>query len=88
MNLRIPEDIAVMGFGGYPGNALLNPPLSTIDLQYFETGRIALKALKESEQWYGKKASAVAPLISIPFTLEERSSTALKRIESEIVLSK
>ncbi len=85
MKLRIPEDIAVMGFCGYPGDALLNPPLSTIDLQYFETGRIALKVLEESEQWHGKNAVAVPPLIPVPFILRERASTMLKRIESEIM---
>jgi len=85
MKLRIPEDIAVMGFCGYPGDSLLNPPLSTIDLQYFETGRIALKVLEESQQWYGPDAVAVPPLISVPFELRERASTALKRIESEII---
>lgn len=85
MKLRISEDIAVMGFCGYPGDSLLNPPLSTIDLQYLETGRMALKVLEESQQWYGPDAIAVPPLISVPFVLKERASTALKRLETEII---
>ena len=33
-NLKVPDDIAVMGCCGYPGSAFLETPLSTIDFQY------------------------------------------------------
>lgn len=37
-HFRIPEDVAVMGYCGYPGGKFLEPPLSTIDYQYHKIG--------------------------------------------------
>ena len=37
-HFRIPEDVAVMGYCGYPGGQFLDPPLSTIDYQYHRIG--------------------------------------------------
>jgi len=52
--LRIPEDVAVMGFCGYPGGALLNPALATVDEDYAAYGRLAAEKLCAPEQWFGK----------------------------------
>ena len=37
-HFRIPEDVAVMGYCGYPGGKFMDPPLSTIDYQYYRIG--------------------------------------------------
>lgn len=37
-HFRIPEDVAVMGYCGYPGGQFMDPPLSTIDYQYHRIG--------------------------------------------------
>ena len=50
--LRIPEDIAVMGFCGYPGGSLLKPALATVDEDYAAHGRIAAEKLCAPEQWF------------------------------------
>ncbi len=44
-NIRIPKDLAVMGFCNYPGGHLLTPPLSTIDLNLAESGKKAAEIL-------------------------------------------
>ena len=74
--LRIPEDIAVMGFCGYPGDTLLDPPLSTVDFGYADIGRGAVKLLAESASWFNVPDVAV-PQISTHYKIEERESSRL-----------
>lgn len=45
--LRIPDDIAVVGFGDYPFSGYLNPPLTTVRLPAAEVGRAAFSVLLE-----------------------------------------
>lgn len=45
--LRIPHDVAVVGFDDQDFAAHLNPPLTTIRMSYFELGRQAAAALLE-----------------------------------------
>ena len=70
MNLRIPEDVSVMGFCGAPMGRYLSPTLSTIDLQYEKTGELALRMLLERTH---------PPLEIVDFKLEVRESTASPR---------
>jgi len=44
-DLKIPEDIAVIGFSNNPISAIVDPPLTTIDQPAFELGKIAAKIL-------------------------------------------
>ncbi|MBE6373897.1 MAG: GntR family transcriptional regulator [Lentisphaerae bacterium] len=44
-HFRIPEDVAVMGYCGYPGGKFMEPPLSTIDYQYYQIGYNAVDRL-------------------------------------------
>lgn len=44
---RVPDDIAVMGYCGYPGDVMLDPPLSTVDLGYMNIGRRAVELLAQ-----------------------------------------
>ena len=75
MNLRIPEDVAVMGTCGYPDAGLLTPPLSTVDYGYAEFADMAVQMLQEPEKWFkGKKAK----LREKPFKIRKRNSTKIK----------
>jgi DNA-binding LacI/PurR family transcriptional regulator len=42
--LRVPEDLSVIGFGGWPlAERLADPPLSTVRVPFRETGRCAVR---------------------------------------------
>ena len=47
-NIKIPDDISVMGFDNIEFSAMVNPPLTTINQPAFETGRLACNVLIES----------------------------------------
>ncbi len=44
-SLRVPEDVSIMGFCGFPGGKFLTPGLSTIDFNYLQIGRNAVDRL-------------------------------------------
>ncbi len=74
MNLKIPEDVAVMGTCGYPDARLLSPPLSTVDYEYSKFAEMAVEMLKEPEKWFsGDKGK----LRLKPFKLKKRKSTKI-----------
>jgi DNA-binding LacI/PurR family transcriptional regulator len=66
--IRIPEDLAIIGFCGYPGGNLMQPGLSTIDIGYAEIGRKAVDFLLNA----GKGVRSE----EIPYKVVERGSTA------------
>ena len=76
MRIRIPEDVAVMGYCGYPGSALLSPPLSTVDFQYTKIGAASFDLLASSGEWFDPSAEVVAPEIFVEYVLRERKSTS------------
>lgn len=86
MKLRIPRDIAVMGYCGYPGSSLLSPPLSTIDFQYSKAGAAAVDLLLRAAEWFGPSARSAVPEIIMPHILCARESSNITRIE-EILLT-
>ncbi len=81
--IRIPQDIAVMGYCGYPGGTFLKPSLSTIDFNYSGIGRAAVKMLLESRNWFNIQGIAV-PVLALPYRLVERESTNVTRKENQI----
>ncbi len=81
--IRVPQDIAVMGYCGYPGGTFLKPSLSTIDFNYSGIGRAAVKVLLESRDWFNVPGTAV-PVMALPFQLIERESTNITRKENQI----
>ena len=76
MNLRIPEDIAVMGTCGYPDAKLLSPPLSTIDYEYSKFADMAVEMLQEPEKWF---AEGKGKLRQKAFKIRKRKSTSIKK---------
>lgn len=69
--LRIPEDVAVIGFDDLPACAYSYPPLSSIRQPALETGQIAARALLQLLQ--GNKATGQIP----PPALVVRQSTSV-----------
>ena len=80
-NIRIPEDIAVMGFCGYPGGRLLSPQLSTIDLGYFNIGEKAVELIARAGEWFAKGKRVAVPRLVSPHNLMVRESTMVRRVE-------
>ncbi len=70
--LRVPQDISVMGYCGFPGAGLLKPSLSTVDLNYARRGRLAVQLLLESGKWFGK---GEPPFIELSHSVLFREST-------------
>ena len=55
--LRIPEDIALIGFSNNPISALIDPPLTTVEQPAYEMGKSAAKLLLD--QINGKENSSI-----------------------------
>ena len=70
-NIRIPEDIGIMGFCGYPGGTLLDPPLATVDENYATYGKVAAEKLCDTQYF---NAEHKAQWIEIPYTVYTRKS--------------
>ena len=73
LNLRIPEDLAVMGFSGCLHGTLLSPALSTVDFCYREEAILAVKLLLEHKSWSGRKTP---PVLYSPHEIRALTSTA------------
>lgn len=56
-NIKVPEDVAVVGCNNTSASLLYSPPITTIDIPTFELGRLAAQALLEVIQ--GKKFDPV-----------------------------
>ena len=76
--VRIPEQIAVMGFSGYSAAALQSPPLSTVDFGYARTGAMAVDMLRRNSEWRNLKKP---PVIRAPFDVIPRRSTDFCRMD-------
>ncbi len=82
-NIKIPQQVAVLGHGGYPGGRFCSPPLSTIDVQHHEIGQAALNLMLKADTWH--RPDTAAPFIYTPHRLIERAGSKIKRVERELV---
>jgi DNA-binding LacI/PurR family transcriptional regulator len=80
MKIRIPQQLSVMGYCGYPGGKFLKPPLSPVDFQYEEIGKKVIEVLAHADQWFGKKDVA-PPEIIMPHEVVIRESAMMRRVE-------
>ncbi len=81
--IRIPEDISVMGYCGYPGATLLEPSLSTIDLNYLGIGKASVELLASAGAWF-QAEDAEVPVVATPYQVVERNSTKITRNNKNI----
>ena len=79
LGLRIPADVAVMGYCGLPGRTLMCPPLSTVDVGFARIGGMAVELLLRAGEWH--HAGGAAPLVFSPHALDCRQSTDLLILE-------
>lgn len=85
IGIKIPEDICIMGFSGYPGTRFLNPPLATVDLNYFKLGTATVDLIANATDWF-RKSSIAIPEVIIPHKVVIRQSAKICRIESNFVI--
>lgn len=71
--LRVPEDVAVVGFDGIPSAAHASPALSTVEQDSEVAGRLLVEAL------LAQAAGQEAPQTPIPVRLVERESSPPSR---------
>ncbi|MFO7887797.1 MAG: LacI family DNA-binding transcriptional regulator [Eubacteriales bacterium] len=73
--IKVPEDVSVVGYGGYKESKIIRPSLTTISEPYYDIGAVAIRNLiKEIES-----EEKVENKINLPFTLIKRDS--LKNIK-------
>lgn len=70
--LRVPEDLAIAGYGDLDFARHLDPPLTTIRVSDYEMGRVAGDMLRRRLD----RQSVEISLVQIPVELEARKSTA------------
>ncbi len=69
-DIKVPEDVSVVGYGGYKEGKIIRPSLTTISEPYYDIGAVAIRNLiKEIE---GEEE--VENKIDLPFTLIKRDS--------------
>lgn len=71
--IKIPEDIAIVGFSNEPISSVIEPSLTTIDQPGFEMGKIAANLLLE--QINNKLGTIVAETITLKPVLIKRNSS-------------
>lgn len=74
LDVLIPKDVSVMGFCGYPGGAFLNPPLTTIDLEYAKMAEKSVELALSSLKW--EKEDLDTPVVIKKHKLLIRRSVA------------
>jgi LacI family transcriptional regulator len=74
MNLRVPEDVSVVGYSDFGFSKLLNPPLTTVAQPFTEMGSVATRLLLESLK--NESRYVTANTVKLPTSLVIRESTA------------
>lgn len=69
--IRVPDDVSVMGMDGLPQTALLNPPLSAVEMPMRALGSVALDLLRETARGFEMPAQRV----ELACRIVERAST-------------
>ncbi|TSE12406.1 substrate-binding domain-containing protein [Mesorhizobium intechi] len=70
-NLNVPNDVSIVGFDGVPESAVSEPPLTTIAQPIAEMGRLAVKAILDSDGRISRQL--------LPVELTVRASSAPPR---------
>lgn len=65
LNLRVPEDVAVMGFDNVSMSSMVEPPLSTISQPLREMGAVAAKSLIRQIQYKAENGTLPPPVSNV-----------------------
>ena len=71
LELKVPEDLAVAGFGNIPISTRVFPELTTVDVPRYELGREAMMMFSQIKN---KQFKTKEPVV-LPAALVERNST-------------
>ena len=82
LNIKIPQEISVMGAANFPGGQYMSPSLSTIDYNFFNSGSTGVKILNQADKWFNKKETS-PPEIFLDYSIVWRNSVC-NRIEANI----
>lgn len=63
--VRVPEDVAVVGFDDEPGTAFYTPPLTTVRQDFDELGRRAVQAVVDALAGGEPTQATIAPEIVV-----------------------
>lgn len=77
LSVKLPDEMSVMGYCGFPGAHMLSPPLSTVDFDYSGIGAKAVEILDRADEWFNKK-DRPPPNIINQHKLIIRESTSMK----------
>lgn len=80
--IRIPENLAVMGYSGFQGAEYLEPPLATVDFHYPEIGKTAIDILERSSEWFNTAEKISPPDLVIRHDIVARKSVLTERREN------
>ena len=69
-NLRIPDDISVMGFDNIMFSAMVNPPFTTVNQPSFEMGKLAVRLLIDK---IANKPDGLSSIVLEPYIVERES---------------
>lgn len=83
LNIKIPEDFAVIGFDNLPFTLQLHPPLATVDQQKYKMGENAAEILINRIEG---KTKVKGEIIFLPVELIVRESTA--KVKSRVLVGK
>jgi LacI family transcriptional regulator len=73
---RVPEDVAIVGFGNTEVTAFTNPPLTSVGQQHLEVGALALRTLLRQLQHRGTESDTPPQTYLVPTQLMVRESTS------------
>ncbi|MGH1386949.1 LacI family DNA-binding transcriptional regulator [Kordia sp.] len=74
-NIKIPEDISIVGFSNWFMSSAITPSLTTINQPGFEMGKMAFKQLYKELKAKKKKKDIVPKIIELETKLVKRNST-------------
>jgi DNA-binding LacI/PurR family transcriptional regulator len=80
LRIKIPEEVAVMGFCGYNGGQFLSPSLSTVDLMYDNIAKMSVDVMLKSKEWFNKNQPVS---IVTPHRLVPKASTQANMLQQQ-----
>jgi len=75
-NLRIPEDLGVVGFDNIAESAFFCPPLTTIQIDQYSVGKVAVEEMIKiiESSWQGQEPTEPKSIMLTPTLVVRQSS--------------
>jgi DNA-binding LacI/PurR family transcriptional regulator len=84
LGLRVPEDVAIVGYDDIQAAAALQPPLTTVRTSYYDFGRLATQLLLDliEGREVAPQRRLIHPVLVVRGSTQQRGSAARQRLES------